>query len=220
MVMGALDFMSTLSRMPAGMSNNNELISLLDAADTLPRAIALRARSYELLRLEPGASAVDVGCGAGRAVAELAERRIKAVGGDVSQEMITVARNRWPGADFGIGDAYSLPLADGEVAGYRADKVFHELADASRALHEARRVLAPGGRVVLIGQDWDTFVIGSDDPGLTRTIVHERADLTANPRGPSLPQPATRGRIRRHRTRGARRNLHGRGNARDDHGNR
>ncbi|GHB48859.1 hypothetical protein GCM10010377_44780 [Streptomyces viridiviolaceus] len=47
---------------------------------------------------------------------------------------------------------------------------------------EARRVLAPGGRITLVGQDWDTIVIDSDDPTLTRTIVHARADLTAGPR--------------------------------------
>ena len=43
-------------------------------------------------------------------------------------------------------------------------------------------MLAPGGRIVLIGQDWDTFVIESDDPHLTRTIVHARADLVTSPR--------------------------------------
>jgi hypothetical protein len=40
----------------------------------------------------------------------------------------------------------------------------------------------PGGRIVLVGQDWDTFVIDSDDPALTRTIVHARADRVTAPR--------------------------------------
>jgi hypothetical protein len=47
---------------------------------------------------------------------------------------------------------------------------------------EARRVLAPGERIVLTGQDWDAFIIDSDDPGLTRTIVHARADTIPSPR--------------------------------------
>lgn len=34
---------------------------------------------------------------------------------------------------------------------------------------------------MLIGQDWDTFIIDSDAPALTRTIVHARAELTASP---------------------------------------
>ncbi|WP_237101081.1 methyltransferase domain-containing protein [Nonomuraea sp. MG754425] len=164
------------------MPDHTELIRLLDLADALPSAVTLRARSYELLRLRPGDTAVDVGCGAGRAVTELNDRKAAAVGVDVSEEMISVARRRRPDADFRVGDAYELPLGDHEAAGYRADKVFHELDDPARALAEAGRVLAPGGRIVLVGQDWDTLVIDSDEPGLTRTIVHARADLVTRPR--------------------------------------
>ncbi|MFI0084628.1 methyltransferase domain-containing protein [Streptomyces bobili] len=160
----------------------DELIALLDAADTLPGVRELRAMSYELLHAEPGTSAVDVGCGTGRAVAELAERGANAIGVDPDEQMIAVARGRWPEADFRIADAYALPLADASVDDYRADKVFHELAEPARALAEARRVLAPGGRIVLIGQDWDTYVIDSSDPALTRTIVHARADQMRGPR--------------------------------------
>lgn len=184
-----LDFMPTLSRSLAVMSKEQEkekaaddLIALLDASDRLPGVAELRARSYELLGAEPGAPMVDVGCGAGRAVAELAERGVKAVGVDPAQQMITVAGGRWPQADFRIAGAYELPLADTTMDGYRADKVFHELAEPERALAEARRVLALGGRIVLVGQDWDTFVIDSDDPALTPTIVHARADFVPGPR--------------------------------------
>ncbi|MEV7010247.1 methyltransferase domain-containing protein [Streptosporangium sp. NPDC051022] len=158
------------------------LIRMLDMADSLPAAVTLRARSYDLLDLPGGATVVDVGCGAGRAVDELNEQGVQAIGVDPSEEMISVARRRRPDADFRLGDAHHVPLADGEVAGYRADKVFHELADPGKALEEARRVLAPGGRIVLIGQDWDAFLIDSDDPRLTRTIVHARADQVTNPR--------------------------------------
>lgn len=163
-------------------SKEDDLVALLDAADRLPGAGELRARSHELLHLATGASAVDVGCGAGRAVAELNERGVTGIGVDPSERMIAIARGRWPEADFRTAGAYGLPLPDASVDGYRSDKVFHELADPSRALAEARRVLVPGGRIALVGQDWDTLVIDSDDPALTRTLVHARADLTVAPR--------------------------------------
>jgi SAM-dependent methyltransferase len=191
-----LDFMSTLSRILDDMSNItvtdhltgqeddpiNQLIRLLDMVDALPDSVELRTHSYELLRLVPDACVIDVGCGAGRAVGEMAERDAKAIGVDVSEQMIATGRRRLPDADLRVGDAYALPIQDGEVAGYRAEKIYHELGDPVRALAEARRVLAPGGRIVLIGQDWDTFVIDSDDPALTRSIVHARADNVPNPR--------------------------------------
>jgi SAM-dependent methyltransferase len=157
-------------------------VALLDRADSLPGAAVLRARSYELLDLVPGALVVDVGCGTGRAVAEMTERGATAVGVDASEHMITVARGRCPQARFHIASAEELPFDDGEVNAYRADKVFHELDDPARALREAHRVLAPGGRIVLLGQDWDTFVIDSDHAELTRTIVRARADTIPSPR--------------------------------------
>ena len=158
------------------------LIRQLDAVDDSPGAAALRARSYELLRAAQGALVVDAGCGAGRAVAELAARGVRVMGIDVSDEMIALARARWPYGEFRAGDAYALPLGDGEAAGYRANKVIHALADPRRALAEARRVLASGGRIVVCGQDWDTFVTDSSDPELTRTIVRKRADQVPSPR--------------------------------------
>lgn len=157
------------------------LIQLLDAIDVRADATRLRERGYDLLALPAGAAVVDVGCGTGRAVAELAERGARAIGVDVNDVMVDQARQRGPGLDVRVGDAYRLPVDDASVAGYRADKVLHEIAEPARALTEARRVLAPGGRIVLIGQDWDTFVIDADDRALTRAVVRARADTVASP---------------------------------------
>lgn len=160
----------------------SSLLAVLDAGDAQPAAVALRARSYELLGDVAGRTVVDVGCGSGRAVAELAERGATAVGVDLDPEMIAVARERFPAGEFHVGDVCTLPFGTGVVAGYRADKVLHLLDDPARALAEARRVLAPGGRAVLLGSDWDTIVIDSDDPATTRRLVHAKADSFPSPR--------------------------------------
>lgn len=161
----------------------NQLIRLLDGLNALPAAVELRAHSYQLLHPTSGASVVDVGCGVGQAVGEMIERgEVRAVGVDISEQMIEAGRRRLPDADLRVGDAYALPFGDGELAGYRAEKVYHDLDDPARALGEARRVLAPDGRIVLIGQDWDAYVVDSGDPVLTRTIVQARADMLPSPR--------------------------------------
>ncbi|MFJ4367911.1 methyltransferase domain-containing protein [Streptomyces chartreusis] len=162
--------------------DTEDLLAVLDTADRIPSATRLRARSYELLSLVPGSTVVDVGCGAGRAVAELAERGVHAVGVDPSPWMLAAARERWPEAEVREAGAEELPFADRSVRGYRADKVFHVLQEPGRAVAEARRILCPGGRIVLVGQDWDAIMIDSDDAALTRTIVHARADLLGSPR--------------------------------------
>jgi ubiquinone/menaquinone biosynthesis C-methylase UbiE len=163
-------------------TDTDTLIRALDAAERTADATALRTRSYELLRLPPGATVVDVGCGTGRAVAELAGRGAHAVGVDLDPAMLATARRRFPGLDLRAADGADLPLGDGQAHGYRADKVYHVLPEPAAALAEARRVLAAGGRIVLLGQDWDTVVIDSDRPGVTRRIVHARADTIPHPR--------------------------------------
>lgn len=171
--------MPALSQTIAGMSS---LLAVLDAGDAQPGAAVLRARSYELLGDLTGRAVIDVGCGGGRAVAELAGRGARPVGVDHDPEMIAVARQRWPAGEFHVGDACELPLETGSVAGYRADKVLHLLDDPARAVAEARRVLAPGGRAVLLGSDWDMIAVDSDDPETTRRLVHAKADSFPSPR--------------------------------------
>ncbi|MBM0206305.1 methyltransferase domain-containing protein [Micromonospora sp. STR1s_5] len=160
----------------------SSLLAVLDAIESEPAAVALRARSYELLGDLTGRTVVDAGCGGGRAVGELAERGAHAVGVDVDPEMIAVARERWPAGEFHVGDATELPFETGSATYYRADKVLHVLDDPTRAVAEARRVLAPGGRAVLLGQDWDLIAIDSDQPGTTRRLVHAKADSLPSPR--------------------------------------
>ncbi|WP_018546516.1 methyltransferase domain-containing protein [Streptomyces sp. LaPpAH-108] len=167
---------------PEEHHDTQALLAVLDAADRLPSAGLLRARSYELLSLVPASTVVDVGCGAGRAVAELAGRGVHAVGVDPDPRMLAAARERWPAGEFREAGAEELPFADGSVRGYRAERVFHVLQEPGRAVTEARRVLCPGGRIVLVGQDWDAIMVDSDDATLTRTIVHARADLLGTPR--------------------------------------
>jgi ubiquinone/menaquinone biosynthesis C-methylase UbiE len=168
--------------MHSASTDTETLIRALDAGENTPDAVAVRTHSFHLLRLRPGATVVDVGCGTGRAAAELAERGAHAVGVDLDPAMLAAARSRFPGLDLRAADAADLPLKDGQAHGYRADKVYHVLPEPAAALTEARRVLAPGGRIVLLGQDWDTVVIDSDQPGVTRRLVHARADTITHPR--------------------------------------
>jgi ubiquinone/menaquinone biosynthesis C-methylase UbiE len=82
-------------------------------ASARARNAGCAGRSYDLLHLTPGTAVVDVGCGAGRAVAEMAEQGARTVVVDVSEQMIAVARRHRPERDFRLSGAYALPLADG-----------------------------------------------------------------------------------------------------------
>ncbi|MCY9784084.1 methyltransferase domain-containing protein [Nocardiopsis sp. EMB25] len=162
----------------------DRLIARLDLFDQRPEARSLRARIRELLAPAHGDAVVDVGCGSGLAVAELADAGAAAVGIDPDPRMLSHARARRPDLDLREAGAYDLPFPDGALNGYRAEKVYHVLDDTPRALAEAHRVLAPGGRLVLAGQDWDAYIVDSDHPDTTRAIVRATADGLPAPRAP------------------------------------
>lgn len=79
-----------------------------------------------------------------------------------------------------VADAVALPLGDGTLAGYRAERVYQHLADPALALAEAMRVLEPGGRIALIDQDWDAFLVDGDDRETTRAVLRGFADSVPN----------------------------------------
>ena len=161
--------------------------AFLDRTDTLPDVVRRRQRSYELLNLRPGTSVVDVGCGLGTVVRELAARIGPSgvvMGVDVSETMVAEARRRAQRAGaavrFHAGGAEQLPIEDGGVQAYYAERLFQHLSNPQVALGEALRVLAPGGRVVLVDQDWDSFMLDSDDLELSRRIHRVFADSLVN----------------------------------------
>jgi SAM-dependent methyltransferase len=75
-----------------------------------------------------------------------------------------------------VADAANLPFEDGEVANLVLIDVFHHLARPSRFFDEAVRVLAPGGRVVVL----DPYC-SAVSTRLYRRYHHERTDLGAEP---------------------------------------
>jgi len=157
-------------------------MSFLERSEERPGAAELRAASYRLLGLRRGATCVDVGCGAGHAVAELARKGLKVTGIDADPDAIEAARTRVPGAMFHVAHSDDLPLEDGSMDGYRALRLFHLLEDPAPTIAEARRVLRPGGRIVVGGQDYGFLMIDSSDQDLTDVVLLGIESRTVSPR--------------------------------------
>ena len=98
-----------------------------------------------------GRRILDVGCGAGPLLAALRERGALVTGVDSSTKMLELARQRLgDGADLHLADLSNpLPFPDGAFDDVIACLVLHYLEDWTAPLTELRRVLAPGGRLIV-----------------------------------------------------------------------
>jgi SAM-dependent methyltransferase len=109
-----------------------------------------RRRALLLDAAAPGERVLDLGCGAGRFVAALAQAGADPVGVEIAGAALERARRNAPGADLRLVEADgSLPLEHGSVDLVWCSEVLEHVADTEHLLLEARRVLRPGGRLLL-----------------------------------------------------------------------
>jgi demethylmenaquinone methyltransferase / 2-methoxy-6-polyprenyl-1,4-benzoquinol methylase len=113
-----------------------------------------KRQAMELLAVRPGERVLDVATGTGDlAFAEAAAvgPEGQVVGVDACEPMLEVARRRQRGAvDFQQGDAMDLRFPDASFDVVTIGFGLRNVADRGRALREFRRVLRPGGRLMVL----------------------------------------------------------------------
>jgi SAM-dependent methyltransferase len=118
----------------------------------------VEAAIQRLVTSAPLDNFLDAGTGTGRMLELLAPSAKRAVGVDVSPEMLAIARDRIARAHLNhcqvrLADAYRLPFANGNaLSGFDAvlfHQVLHYLDDPQAAVIEAARVMRSGGRMVI-----------------------------------------------------------------------
>jgi 2-polyprenyl-3-methyl-5-hydroxy-6-metoxy-1,4-benzoquinol methylase len=113
-----------------------------------------RRRGFLLSHVRKGVRVLDVGCGEGRFAAELARIGAHPVGIDVAAEPLRRARARHPALDLRqVRAAGAWPLQDASFDVVWAGEVIEHVADTAGWLSEVRRVLCPGGTLLLSTPD-------------------------------------------------------------------
>lgn len=147
--------------------------------------VATRAAYLDLLGVEPGQRVLEVGCGTGVVLRDVARRVApdgRAVGLDPSQHLLHVARELAQQAGLGrlielrTGDARALPFADATFDVALAVTTLSHVPEGERAVPELARVVRPGGRVGVLDRDDDTFFVSHPDRVLTRRVIAAGAD--------------------------------------------
>ena len=116
---------------------------------------ALHRAILDLTVTAPVGDLLDVGCGRGAILKLLASRANRAVGVDIDTNARQLARAELmlaglPNCSLRKGDMYRLPFADAEFNTIIIDDVLVDARRPVRALAEARRLLRPGGRLIVL----------------------------------------------------------------------
>ncbi len=107
---------------------------------------------WNRLALRPGQRVVELCCGGGWLVGNLAERGAIGTGLDFAENMIRIARRQWPSVRFSVANASACPLPDGcadAVLCYFALINIESQQTRRSIVGEALRLLRPGGRAVI-----------------------------------------------------------------------
>lgn len=127
-------------------------------------------------RLEPG-SALDAACGTGRQSEALARLGHRVVGVDATGEMLAVARERVPEAEFRTGLLTELPVEDASFDLAVCSLALTHLSDLAAGAAELARVVRPGGRVVITDVHPTLVALGAQ---AAYRVEDERAGYVVN----------------------------------------
>jgi ubiquinone/menaquinone biosynthesis C-methylase UbiE len=142
------------------------------------------ARLLAALGLPAARTLVDIGCGSGAHLEQLAEAAPDAelIGIEPDERLRALAAERVARAELLDGTAEALPLADLSVDFAVARYVFQHVSDPGRAAREALRVLSPGGCLAAIEVDGELW--GIAQPRFPEVqAAHEKAWRAQQQRG-------------------------------------
>lgn len=138
-----------------------------------------RRQVIAALDLRPGESVLDIGCGPGLLAVEMAASlgpQGRVAGTDISPSMLELAAARSILAGsapvtYHLAGVDALPFPDASFDVAVSTQVLEYVEDIPGALAEMRRVLRPGGRVLLLDTDWDSIVWHSRDETRMRRVL-------------------------------------------------
>lgn len=114
--------------------------------------------------LSPGSTVLDAGCGPGTYTNLLTEMGFDVTGIDVSPSMLEIARRAFPKCKFAPGDMRALDTADASIDGVLSAYSLIHVPNAMfiETLRELGRVLRPGGKLCIIGQQGEPDHVEND----------------------------------------------------------
>ena len=115
-----------------------------------PEQVAMAYARYKLAGdLADGKRVLEVGCGSGMGLAYLQQRASQVVGGDRTLTLLQAARDRLDSLALVCLDAHELPFSSSSFDVVLMLEMVYYLSQPERAFAECRRVLRPGGKLLV-----------------------------------------------------------------------
>ena len=146
----------------------------------------LKEHSYTFFQNINSGTIIDLGCGAGNDVIELAKitgEDTKIIGIDHDSVMLQKAKEQSEGignVDFILSEAYPLPFEDETISGLRTERVIQHLFNPEQVIGEVSRILKKDSPLVIIETDWSSLSFYTEFVDVQKKVNAYYTDVKIN----------------------------------------
>ncbi|SCM76758.1 conserved hypothetical protein [uncultured Pleomorphomonas sp.] len=148
-------------------------------------AVQFHEMLVDLCEIDSGNHVMDFGCGIGRSLKAMLEAvgdSGKVVGLDRMAQPLSEAASQFiheiegKRLELVQADVLAAPFPDGQFDAVLCQNVVECMHEREALVAEAKRLLKPGGRLLLGHHDFDGIILASEDRELTKRLIHGFAD--------------------------------------------
>ncbi len=137
---------------------------------------------YSLLPELKGKKVISIGCGSGEDCNQLDQRGASVIGVDISDGLITIAKESYPDCEFQVMDMENLKLEDQSFDFAYSSLAIHYLQDWTKSLKEAYRILKPDSNYLFSCNHpiFSSMAYTLSNDKISESVLRRRKDKVAN----------------------------------------
>jgi ubiquinone/menaquinone biosynthesis C-methylase UbiE len=145
------------------MNSNSYFNEVANQWDTMRSGFfseIVREKAYNMVKIEQGKTAADIGAGTGFITEGLAHKGLNVIAVDFSEEMLNQMKEKFKcynNIDYRQGESENIPIETDTIDYAMANMYLHHVESPSVAIREMARIIKPGGSLILTDLDEHNF---------------------------------------------------------------